>query len=236
VLVLSQKGTRLYKGVRDTLLEVIGGDFPMSIEGLGWTKPLPSDFGNEKSKHRDERDRQFLRRVDATFGQIVAADPLPAVVVGTKRSLSIFDEVSTNTSMIHATATGHYDKTSTSKLVELVWPLIKRELDAEKQKALDELAMAVGAQRYASGIGEVWRLAHEGRGDILLVEEDFHYPARTDATGLQLVPADDPTASHALDDAVDELVQSVLTKHGRVVFVDHGALQTHQRVALILRY
>ncbi|MCS6806103.1 MAG: hypothetical protein RMM98_05425 [Acidobacteriota bacterium] len=236
VLVLSPKGTRVYKGVRDTLLEVIGGEFPMNLEQLGWTKPLPSNFGNEKSKHRDERYRQFLRRVDTAFGQLLNAEALPAVVVGTKRALSLFDEVSTNTRMIRATLTGHYQDLPPTKLAELVWPLIRNELEMEKRKALDELAVAVSTQRYVSGIGEVWRLAHEGRGQTLLVEEDFHYPARTDATGLYLIPAENVTSSDVLDDAVDELVQTVLSKHGRVVFVDNGALQAHQRVALILRY
>jgi hypothetical protein len=68
------------------------------------------------------------------------------------------------------------------------------------------------------------------------VEEDFHYPARLGPSGLLLRPADDPTAPEVLDDAVDELVETVLANGGQVVFVDNGALEVHQRIAMILRY
>ena len=39
-----------------------------------------------------------------------------------------------------------------------------------------------------------------------------------------------------MDDAVDEIIEMVLRKQGNVVFVDNGALETHSRIALILRY
>jgi len=39
-----------------------------------------------------------------------------------------------------------------------------------------------------------------------------------------------------MDDAVDELIEAVMGKGGKVVFVDDETLENHQRVALILRY
>lgn len=85
-------------------------------------------------------------------------------------------------------------------------------------------------------------LALRKRHDIItkiltsLVEEDFHYPATVDASGMHLTPADDPTAAGVMDDAVDEIIETVLSKGGRVVFMDNGQLAEHQRIALILRY
>ena len=64
-----------------------------------------------------------------------------------------------------------------------------------------------------------------------------HYLLGKNATPEDLlIPADDPTAPDVIDDAVDELIEIVLAKGGRVIFVDNGALAIHQRVALILRY
>ena len=71
---------------------------------------------------------------------------------------------------------------------------------------------------------------------MLLVEDDFRYPARLNASGLHLRPADDATAPDVIDDAVDELIEFVLAQGGRVTFVDNGTLATHQSIALILRY
>jgi hypothetical protein len=79
-------------------------------------------------------------------------------------------------------------------------------------------------------------MAEEGRGDTLLVEQDFHYPATVDETGLILTPAEDAAAPGVIDDAVDEVIEDVMMKGGSVVFVDNGALAQHQRIALILRY
>jgi hypothetical protein len=236
VLVLSEKLTRLYEGLRDDLIELAEGGFPMTYEGPGATEPLPGGFGIRKSAYRDERQRQFFRQVDDAFGQMAAADPLPVVLAGIDRYLAFFNEVSVNKDQIVATLTGSHDKTSPAELVQLVWPLIREYLARQRRQVLQELDEAVGVQRCVSGIGEVWRAAQGGRGATLLVEQDYHCPARLDASGLHLTPADDPTAPGVIDDAVDDLIATVLDKGGHVVFVNKDALRAYQSIALITRY
>jgi hypothetical protein len=236
VLVLSEQPTRLYEGVRDTLLEVTAGGFPLTHEGPGGATALPGGFGVNRSAYRDERHRQFFQQVDTAFGQLAAADPQPLVVVGVVRYLSFFHEVTQHNHLILTTLTGSHDNTPPYELGQLVWPLGQEALARQRQDVFNSLDTAIRGQRYASGMDDVWQRAQEGRGETLLVEEDFHYPARLDASGLYLTPADDPTAPDVLDDAVDDLIETVLAKKGRVVFVDNGALPAHQRVAMILRY
>ena len=183
-----------------------------------------------------ERHRQFFRQVDAAFRNIAATDPLPLVVVGVDRYLAFFNEVSKHKNMIIATLPGNHDKTPAHEMATQVWPLVQIYLDRQRKDALKALDAAVSARKYASGIGEAWRAAIEGRGATLLVEDDFRYPAHLNASGLHLRPAEDSTASDVIDDAVDELIEFVLAQGGRVIFVDNGALATHQSIALILRY
>ena len=83
---------------------------------------------------------------------------------------------------------------------------------------------------------EVWHTAQEGRGSTLIVETGFHYPARLDETGQFLIPAEDPTAPDVIDDAVDNVIETVMSKGGKVVFVDDGVLEQYQHIAMILRY
>jgi hypothetical protein len=99
-----------------------------------------------------------------------------------------------------------------------------------------DLEEAVGVHRYAAGMGECWHLAQEGRAKMLLVEEDFHYPARLDASGQHLIPVAEAELPGVLDDAVDDLIEAVLTKGGRVVFEEPGRLAHYQQVAMITRY
>ena len=236
VLALSEKPTRLYEGARDTLVEVRDLGFPMVHEGPGGSAPLPGGFGVRKSAYRDEQQRKFFRQVDSGLAAAMADDPLPLVLVGVERNLTFFSEVTAYRAAIVASLTGSHDRTSAHDLGKLVWPLAEAGFAGRRASVLQELDDAVKARKVASTVGEAWRMAREGRGALLLVEEDFHYPARLDESGVHLLPSDGAGGPGALDDAVDDLIETVLGKGGRVVFVDDGALAAHDQVALILRY
>ena len=76
----------------------------------------------------------------------------------------------------------------------------------------------------------------KGRGSTLIVEEGFHYPARVDASSLHLSPADDIRSPDVIDDAVDDVIETVMVKGGYIVFVDDSTLTQYQSITLILRY
>jgi hypothetical protein len=235
-LVLGEKPTRLFEGTRDFLIEIQDDGFPIIHEGPGGEQSLPGGFGIKKSAYRDEYHRKFFRQIDTAIKPFLVDDPLPLVVVGVVRFLAFFNEVTKNKESILATLRGSHSKTSAHNLGKLVWPQVKEALAEQRQQVLSELDKAVGERRYCSTIAEIWRFASEGRGHLLLVEEDYHFPARVDETGRHLTPADDGTAPGVIDDAVDEIIETVLGKQGRVVFMENGQLAAYQRMVLILRY
>ncbi|NTU78395.1 MAG: hypothetical protein HGA45_03170 [Chloroflexales bacterium] len=236
-LALSEQPTRLFEAVRDDLAELTSGSpFPMAHEGRGGARPLPNDPAINSSQLRDEHHRIFFRGVDQALGACLAADPLPVALVGVDRYLAFFREVTGHGDQIVTTLTGNHDQTSAHDLGRLVWPLVRESLAARRAAIFAELEAAVGAQRSASTLGEVWRFAHEGRGATLVVEEGYHEPATLDASGYNLLPAGEAGGPAALDDAVDATITTVLAKGGRVVFVDDGTLAAHSRIAMILRY
>ena len=157
-------------------MKIQDDSFPIIHEGPGGEQPLPGGFGIKKSAYRDEYHRQFFRKVDTAIKPYLADDPLPLAVVGVDRFLAFFSEVTDHRDSILTTLRGSHDKTSPHKLGKLVWPLVKDALTEQRQQVLSELDKAVGERRFSSTIGEVWRLASEGRGHILLVEEGFHFP------------------------------------------------------------
>jgi len=236
VLVLSEKPTRLYEAVRDDLIEIQDGGFPIKHEGPGGEQSLPGGFGIKKSAYRDEYHRKFFRQIDANLKPFLADDPLPLIVIGVDRFLAFFNEVTDNKNLILTTLQGSHDKTSSYELGKLIWQQVKDALAEQRRQVLSELDKAVGERKSTSTIGEVWQLAKDGRGHLLLVEKDFHFPAKVDETGRHLTPADDSTAPDVMGDAVDEIIETVLNKQGQVVFMENGQLETHQRIALILRY
>lgn len=240
VLALSEQQTRLFEGVRDELLELrSGAPFPMSNPHAGISRAGPKDPAINYSLLRDEHSRAFFRHVDQALASYMAADPLPLALAGVERNLAFFREVTTHGNHIVAMLTGNHDQTSAHDLGKQIWPLVRESLDARRAAVFAELNAAVSAQRCASTIGEVWRFAHEGRGAVLVVEENYHEPALIDPSDLAgniILNPEQTTGPEAIDDAVDEVIVKVLEKGGRVVFVEDGSLPQHGRIALILRY
>ena len=235
VLVLSEQPTRLFEAVHDRLQESRAGEFPLEHKGPGGATAMLGGHGVQQSAYRDEYDRKFFRQVDEELGRVLADDPLPVVVTGVTRNLAFWDEISTNKSHLAGTLEGSHDSTNPHELGQLVWPVMQQAMAQRRATVLEALGDAIGARKHASGIGAVWQMAQEGRGDTLLVEEDFHYSSQLLPCGL-LVPADDDALPGFMGDAVDNLIETVLDKGGHVVFVDNGSLEDHSRVAMILRY
>ena len=83
------------------------------------------------------------------------------------------------------------------------------------------------------GIDPAWDAVPD-RARVLMVEDDFVYPAReVDGT---LEPAGDAGTPGVIDDAVEDLVTMVLDGGGDVEIMEPGELGVHGPVALLLRY
>ncbi len=131
---------------------------------------------------------------------------------------------------------GSHDKTPPHELAKLVAPLLQESIAKERNEAMQELQEAMGHKRCASGITKVWRMAQQGRGVMLIVEENYRCSAHADAERMNITPTNNGSGHETIDDAVDEVIEIVLAKGGRVVFVEDDALKDHKHIALILRY
>lgn len=232
VLLLSQASTRLLAGTAETLEEVKDSNFPLEMTGPGATAPLPY---SADSSYLDDRHRRFFQQVDALFAKYSKDETLPLVVGGVDRQVSFFQEVSQFTSTIAGTLSGNFDRATTAELTPPVWSIIQAVRSEHQTKAFAELEDAIGTQKVVSTIEEVWRLARDGRGKLLLVEKNYHVPAIvTDGGGLEIV--DQVGGTEVMDDAIDEIIEAVLAKGGEVIFVDDDTLSSHHHIALTLRY
>lgn len=235
VLVLTEKPTRLYDASTSVLTEHATRPFPLTMTGPGGASKLPGGPGVNRSAVRDESHRQFFRQVDEALNVLQKQEHLPVVLVGIERYLAFYHEVAQDPDAIVGALTGSHDNPNLATLGKLVWPIFKAGSTLRRTRALARLGQAVGQSRYASGIAQVWRAAQEKRILTLLVETGFEYPANLAANGADLEPYEGKGPA-ALDDAVDELAEKVIAEGGEVFFYDDGALDTHQRIAAILRY
>lgn len=236
VLTLSQEHARLFEAERDALVEVTTNGFPMKPEADGVKTEWPSDFGVDHGQYNTRQDRQFFQHVEHALEKVMGQEALPLVLAGVDRNIGFFNEVSKCKEHVIGVINGSHDRTAARELGELVWPVAREGFLQRRRQMLEQLDNAIGAKRSAAGINNCWRMAREGRGDLLLVEEDFHYPAVQDDASQNFIPAEDDTLPNTISDAVDEIVEEVLGKGGRVVFVESGTLDQHDRIALTLRY
>lgn len=233
VLLLTEPDARLYEGRGRIHREVVTGGFPFTaatLDGIG--RDRRHDPGVSRDRHLDD----LTRAVDRCLSDS-GHDDWPIVAVGGRERLAKYAARSRHQSRIIGTvAHGRTDRAGPGRLGDLVWPVIEDWLADQAETAMHEIDRAIGAKRLSAGIDEVWPLAQEGRGRLLVVEQSFEYPAYLAPDGEVLEPADDPAAPGVLDDAVDEVIEHVLVHDGRVTFVPDGALADRGRVALTLRY
>ena len=246
VLLLTEKGAKLFEGKFNTLSEIKDVHFPLQYEddyeynhpvrgssyvGHAFTK----EFERDKSELQEIHYEDFLRQVDETLNSYLV-DNTSLVVTGTKKDVAYFRKL-TKHKNIAGELHGNYSYAPLSELGSLSWNLVTAWLNGEKQKMITELEEQIGQDRAVTGITASWKAANEGLGLKLLVEKDFSMPGflvRDDEYNLHLKP---PTKQHEiLPDAVNHLIEEVLNKNGSVVLVENNSLNDHQHLALLTRY
>ncbi len=236
VLMLGPRRTRLYDGTGRSLTEAVDLG-PELGRGGGLAEPRGRDAGGFRRSRRSAiRHDQWIRALDDALVPHLGDAPEPLVVVGAEPRLAAVASRSRYRDRVVGTLHGANDVPDHAELSRQVWPTIDRLLLAENAAAIDELEASGGRGTFVSGVDEVWTLANQGRGDLLLVEEGFEYSAQIDPTSYASAPAADRDAPGVVDDLVDEIIEAVLAKRGRCHIVPDGVLARYERIAMKLRY
>lgn len=236
VLALSEKPTRLFDVFLDTPVEISNGDFPAFFIDNEENAPRPTGEIVNMSSYRDEQYNKFFKKIDKALASLIKDTKIPLVITGVERYLSYYKEITELNNHIAGEIKGSYDKSSPHELAKLTWPVMENYIAKNKSELLKKLEDAVGSGHFSSGVDQVWNTAFEGRGLILLVEEGFQFPAVISEDNRILSPAEDSTSPGIVDDAVDEIIEEVISRGGEVHFVDKDDLKLHNRIAMILRY
>lgn len=209
-----------------------------SLDGRAEQTSAPNQSATQGVRN-DEKTRHFMVRIDQALSNYLTEENLRVVLIGTDSRLGHFKKFSKHVDKIIGVVTGNYDFAPSQTIGELTWPVVQEKLREEKHALLQELEEAVGRQLYVSGIPQVWRAAVEGRIRTLLVEENYKQRALLQDDGYTLdmeVPDEYAGTAQVKEDAVDDLMEIVLSKAGNVVFVEDGQLANHQHLAAITRY
>lgn len=224
VLILSMDQARLLHGHGNVLTAAPTSAFPIHRRTTG------------KNRARNvERPNDFLRRVDRALGTALRLNPMPLVLVAAEPTGSTFRGLSRNTARLAGIVKGNHLTTSTEGLVDLIRPVLRDYLKSRSRDALELIEQRSRSGRVLRDINSAWLAARWERPEMLAVEEDFYYPARLGLDEDNLLPAEDVDHPDVIDDAVDELIEIVLSRGGWIALLAPGELPDDTRVALTLR-
>lgn len=211
MLVLSESPTRLFRGDRDELTEILG-NFPLEHTGRGGNEGLPTGYGQRTSVVEDEEHRKFFRQVSQALAKVQAHETLPLIVTGVTRFQAFWADVAP-TQLAELTIEGSYDFMSEAELMDKCWEEIEQFFRAKSHGVVADLDSAKSQKLYAGGLTEVSELATAQRIQTLVVSED-----------------------EITNKEVEKVLQLVLGAGGEAYFVPGKLLADFAPVAARLRF
>ena len=205
----------------------------------GRAAPVTHGFPRTDPGHRrgePARDR-FLREVDQSLGAYLRLHPAPLVLAAAQPTLATFRRLSRNTARLAGTLAGNHLTSPLEDLQHRVRPVIEGYLLSRQTEALTLLAERADQGRAVHGIEKAWLASRWERPEMLAIEQGYFQPARLSPDGDTLTPTTDVaelSLPNVLDDAVDELIETVLARGGWVALLDDHTLPVEGRVALTL--
>ncbi|WP_026898252.1 baeRF3 domain-containing protein [Daejeonella oryzae] len=246
VLLLSEKGLKLFEGSWDELNEIEDQNFPKEyVEEYDYSTPSRGtsfagqaqlkSFEKDKGELESIRFKDFFKSADELLTEYLKPDKA-LILMGVEKELAWFEKITKHSQNIINKIQGSYNYSNPKELSDIVWPVMREHLDQEKELLIKEYSEKIGEEMGVSGIQDIWQSAQEGKAFKLLVEKDYRCPGYVD-TDEYLLYLDQPETPHkVLDDAVDELIELVLQKNGQVYFTENNQLKDFGRMLLITRY
>ena len=231
LLDISKKEIRLFRGVMDHSEEIEDNDFPMEMnDDYEYSKPGQSSsnagyahvkgFEKDKSEVRHIRLAKAYRQADRCLSKYLVRKEIPLLLCGTRRDMSLFKSVTNQLDHIAGLIINNQQHASKHDMDIAAWDQIKSFTDQQKSKLVDEFKEKLGAGLAVYGMEVVWKTAGEGKAFKMLVEKECRRNA--------LITPE--------RDTVNEIMNTVLEKNGKVVIVEKDALKDFKRIALLNRY
>ena len=232
ILMLSQSDARLLMAVNDGVVgEINNEDFP---------------FVNEDSEQADTEDisdtkqtknktREFFNKIDKAVVRAHNKTDMNCVVISTSDNYNRFVQIADKPSVYIGWTNLSQDTKGKTSVAKDAWQIVRVLQEKVRAENIHEMQEAVGSGMVITELSEIYRTAKEGRGDLLIVNDEFHQAVRvTDEFALDLVT--EATLPGVIDDITSEIAWEVISKKGRVQFTTLDELKAFGNIAMKERY
>ena len=232
VMVLSQGGVNLYEAINDGIIgEIINDDFPFPENSHNIF------FPERKSDpvYVDDLIRKYFNRIDKSFVKVHNETGLSCIVVSTVDNYSLLIQVADKPEAYNGFVRIDYNRRAPHQIVQQTWKLIKSLQSERKAMAIKEMKEAVAQGKVVTDLQEIYQAAIDGRGDLLIIHQNFAQPVlmKTERT-FDVI--EDPKTRGAIDDITSNIAWEVLTKKGRTIFTTQDQIKDLGKIVLKTRY
>jgi len=232
ILMLNQSDVRLLLAVNDGVVgEINNEDFPFVNDA---NEPVDTDDISD-AKQTKNKIREFFNKVDKAVVNVYNKTNMKCVVISTSDNYNRFVQIADKPSVYIGWTNLLQDSNGKTSVAKDAWHIISLKQEKVRAENIHEMLEAVGNGNVLTELSEIYRAANEGRGDLLIVNDEFHQVVRvTDEFALDLVT--DVTLPGVIDDITSEIAWEVISKKGRVQFTTPDELKVLGTIALKLRY
>jgi len=231
ILLLSQSGVSLYHTINNEIVsEIKNDDFPFSKNQHYNTN---AQKGSD-SKYLDDLVREYFNKVDKALVKMHKETGLNCVVICTEDNYSRLMQVADKPAIYLGYANIDYKKTDTQHLGMQGWKIVQIQQDKRRNEAIGEIKESVGQGNVLTDLQEIFQASLDGRGDLLMVHQDFVQPVQM-KTARTFELATDTVKSDVVDDITSKIAWNVLSKNGRIFFTKQDEIEELGKIVLKTR-
>ena len=232
ILKLTKSEVRLLLAINDGVVgEIKNDDFPFenNVDDSTDTESITN------GKQAENQTREFFNKIDKALVRVNNKTDMKCVVISTDDNYNRLIKVADKPSVYLGWTNINYNYTASHSIASDAWQIVNVEQKKGRAEDIKEMQAAVGKSNVITDLSEIYRAAKEGRGDLLIVNDNFHQAVRvTGEFSLDLVT--DVTLPGVIDDITSDIAWNVISKKGRAIFTTQEELKTLGDIALKVRY
>lgn len=232
VALLSQSGVHLYQAANDSIVkEIHNDDFPFD-ESRHFNK---NAIKLSDAEYQDNLLKEYLNRVDKALVKVYQETNMKVVVIAADDNWNKLQQVSDMPNMYLGHDAIDNNNTKTHQIVEQSWKIVEEQQKEKRAQAIAEMHEAVANGKVLTDLQEIYQAAIDGRGDLLLVNQEYSQPVMMNGERTFAL-IDDVTEPNAIDDITSTIAWEVLSKKGTVHFTAQEELDNLGKIVLKTRY
>jgi len=232
ILKLTQSEVRLLLAINDGIVgEIKNDDFP-------FVNAVDESTDNEtvtNGKQAENITREFFNKIDKAVVRVNNKTDMRCVVICTDDNYNRLLKVADKPSVYLGWTNINYNNTPNHSIAHDTWQVVNVQQEKGRTEDIKEMQEAVNKGNVLTELSEIYQAAKEGRGDLLIVNDNFHQAVRvTGEFSLDLVK--DGTLPGVIDDITSDIAWNVISKKGRAIFTTQEELKSLGDIALKVRY